>query len=79
MCNVIWQNSVLLLLMNIIINTTYSFSGIYTNFRKFLCKKCDIGYDGVKKTDDYWLVFIVSISLLHKILNARQNCSLYFP
>jgi len=25
------------------------------------------------ETDDYWLVFIVSVSLLRKILNACQN------
>jgi len=28
---------------------------------------------GVMKFDDYWLVFTVSISLLDKILNVRQN------
>jgi len=34
--NVIWQNlvSLLLLLMNIIIDVTYLISGIYTNFRR---------------------------------------------
>ena len=41
-----------------------------------LCKKCDLGYyvinhDVMKLI--YRLVFIVSISLLHKILNSRQN------
>jgi len=31
-CNVIWQNLVLLLLLNITIDVTYLISGIYTNF-----------------------------------------------
>jgi len=44
MCNVIWQNLVLLLLMNIIIDVTYLISGNYTNFRSFLCKMCDVRY-----------------------------------
>jgi len=39
--NVIWQNLVLLLAMNIIVDVTYLTSGIYTIFRPFLCKKCD--------------------------------------
>jgi len=30
--------------MNIIINVTYLISGIYTNFHRLLCKKCDVGY-----------------------------------
>jgi len=44
--NVIWQNLVglLLLLMNIDVDGTYLISGIYTNFRRLLCKKCDVGY-----------------------------------
>jgi len=42
MHSVIWQNLVLLLLMNIIIDVTYSISGIDTNFRRLLCKKCDV-------------------------------------
>jgi len=41
--NVIWQNLVLLLLMNIIIDVPYLIYGIYTNFRTFYGKKCDIG------------------------------------
>jgi len=41
---VIWQNLVLLLLMNIIIDVTYLISRIYTNFRRLLSKKCDIRY-----------------------------------
>ena len=64
--------------MNIIIDVTYLISGIYTNLCTFLCKKCDIGYyvinHGVyRRRTCYWLVFIVSISLLCKILNACQN------
>jgi len=31
------------LLVNIIIDVIYLISGIYTNFRTFLCKKCDLG------------------------------------
>ena len=46
MRNVIWQNLVLLLLTNIIIDVTNLNSGIYTNFRELLCKKCDVGYVG---------------------------------
>jgi len=30
--------------MNIIIDVIYLISGIYTNFRRLLCKKCDVGY-----------------------------------
>jgi len=30
--------------MNIIISVTYLISGIYTNFHRLLCKKCDVGY-----------------------------------
>jgi len=75
--NVNWQNSVLLLLLNIIIDDTYLISGIYTNFHRLLCEKCDVGYyviyHGVMIIDDYRLVFIVSISLLHKIPKACQN------
>jgi len=43
-CSVIWQNLVLLLLMNIVVDVTYLIAGIYTNFCTFLCKKCDVGY-----------------------------------
>ena len=39
--------------MNIIIHITYFISRIYTNFRRLLRKKCDVGYcvinDGVMK------------------------------
>jgi len=44
MHNVIWQNLILLLLMNIIIDVIYLISGIYTNFHRLPCKKCDVGY-----------------------------------
>jgi len=37
--SVIWQNLALLLLVNIIIDVTFSVSGIYTNFRRLLRKK----------------------------------------
>jgi len=30
--------------MNIIVDVNYLISGIYTNFRMLLCKKCDVGY-----------------------------------
>ena len=30
--------------MNIIIDVTYLIYGIYTNFRRLLCKNCDGGY-----------------------------------
>jgi len=36
--------SVLLLLMNITVDATCLISGIYTNFRRLLRKKCDVGY-----------------------------------
>jgi len=42
--SVIWQNLVLLLLLNVIIDVTDLISGIYTNFHRLLCKKCDIAY-----------------------------------
>ena len=38
------NNLVLLLLIYIIISVTYLISGIYTNFRRLLCKECDVGY-----------------------------------
>jgi len=65
--------------MNIIINVTYLMSGICTNFCRLRCKKCDVRYYVVNhgvmtnEIDDYQLMFIVPISLLHKILNACQN------
>jgi len=42
--NAVWQNLVLLFLMNIIIDVTYLISWIYTNFRSLLRKKCEVGY-----------------------------------
>ena len=30
--------------MNIVVDGTYLISGIYTNFRRLLWKKCDVGY-----------------------------------
>jgi len=44
MCNVIWQNLVLLVLVNVTIDVTYLISGIPTNFYRLLYKKCDVGY-----------------------------------
>ena len=76
MYNVIWQNLVLLLLVNIIIDVTYLISGIYTDFSTFLCKNCDVGYyvyQSRNEIGDSRLVFIVSISLLRNVLNACQN------
>jgi len=62
--------------MDTIVDVTYLISGIYTNFRRLRGKKCDVEYyvinRGVMKLMiTGWLVFIVSISLLHKILNAE--------
>jgi len=34
--------------MNIITDVSYLISGIYTNFRSLLCKKCDVGYYVIK-------------------------------
>jgi len=64
--------------MNVIVNFNYSISGIYTNFRTFLCKKCDVGYyvinhGAYRRRPCYLFVFIVSITLLRKIISARQN------
>ena len=64
--------------MNIIVDVIYLISGLYTKLCTFQCKKCDVGYyvinHGVyRKRSRYGLVFIVSISLLYKILNACQN------
>jgi len=59
--------------MNIIIDITYLISGIYTIFHTFRCKKCDIGYyvfQSRNEIDDYQVVFLASILLLRKILNA---------
>jgi len=79
-CNVIWQNLVVLLLSNTIFDVTYLIPEIYINFHTFLCKKCDIGsviidnnYMWCNETDDYQLLFILSISLFRKILNAYPN------
>ena len=57
--------------MNIIVNVNDLISRIYTNFHTFLCKKCD--YQSSNEIDDYCLVFIVLVSLLHDILNACQS------
>ena len=43
------QSLVLLLLMDIIIDVTYLISWIYINFRRLLCKECDVGHYGVMK------------------------------
>ena len=60
-CNVTWQNLVLLLLVNIIVDVTCLISGIYTNLCIFLCKKCDVVYvvnRGVnRRTSRHRLVF----------------------
>jgi len=65
------------LTVNIIIDVNYLVYEIFTNYCTFLCKKCDIGYYYVYKSsneiDDYWLVFLVSVSLSCKILNAYQK------
>jgi len=44
MRNVFDENLVLLLLVNIIVDVTSLISGICANFRRLLCKMCDIGY-----------------------------------
>jgi len=43
--------------MNIIVDATYLISGIYTNFRTFLCTKCDVGCYAINpnRNDDWWL------------------------
>ena len=57
--------------MNIIIDVVYLISGIYTNFHRLLCNKCDVGYYVINhEIYDFRLLFTASISLLHKILNA---------
>ena len=43
LCNVIWQNLVLLLLWILSWNYLFNFWNL-TNFHTFLCKKCDVGY-----------------------------------
>jgi len=56
--------------MNIIIDVTYLISGIYTNFRSLLGKKCNVGYYvinyGVMKlmTTDYYRTFLMLLLLL---------------
>jgi len=75
-CN--WTKFSIPVVNEYIIDVTDLISGIYANFCRLLCKKCDIGHyvinHGVMKLMMmYRLVFIVSISLLHKILNACQN------
>ena len=49
----IWQNLLVLLLVNIIVDVTDLISGIYTNFRTLLCKMCDVGYYVIKHMV-YW-------------------------
>ena len=60
--------------MSNITAVTYLVSRIYTNFRTFLCKKCDVGYYCVyqsrKEIDDYQLVFIYSFNFII----STQNC-----
>ena len=34
--------------MNNIIDVAYLTSGIYPNFCRLVCKKCDVGYDVIK-------------------------------
>jgi len=71
-----FDKKVLLLFTNIIIDVTQLISGIYTNFHGLLCKvwrKILRHSPWCNEIDDYRLVFIVSGSLLHKILNACQN------
>jgi len=41
--------------MNIVVDDTYLISGIYTDIRTFLCRKCD--YQSSNEIDDYRLVF----------------------
>ena len=80
-CNVIWQNLVLLSLVNIAIDVTCLISGINTNLRTFLCKTCDVGYDVINRDVNRCLqkkmvlraIVFISISLLRKILKACQN------
>ena len=68
------QFSTLIVSEYYIIDVTYLSGGIYTNFCRLLCKKCDVVHYVINhEIDDYRLVFIVSISLLHKILNACKN------
>jgi len=58
--------------MNIIIfDVTYFIFGISANFRTFLCKKSD--YQSSNEIDNYPVVFIVSISSLHEIVNTCKN------
>ena len=62
------------------------FSGIYSNFCSFLCKKCDIGYYVISCDNDWWLLasvysfnfIITQNSWCLPKLNTR-NCSLCFP
>jgi len=76
--------AILLLLYD---NRCYTFNfWIYTNFRRLLCKKCDVGYyvinHGVMKLmiSVYSFNFIAQYSQRMPKLNT-QNCSLslYFP
>ena len=55
----------------IIIDVTHSIFWISDNFRTFLCKKSD--YQSSNEINNYQVVFIVSISSLHKIVNTCQN------
>jgi len=63
--------------MNIVVDATYLISGIYINFCRLLWKKVWRmilrHLPWCSQIDDYRLVFIVSISLLRNILNARQS------
>jgi len=54
--------------MNIIIDATYYISGIYTNLRAFLCKRCDVKYYVI---NDTWC-------LQKKIVLSTSVCSFSF-
>ena len=63
--------------MNIIIDITYLISGIYTNFRRLLCKKCDAGYYTVNHGVMKLMTTTASVYsfnfIIKQILNAGQN------
>jgi len=86
---VIWQHLVLLLLMNIIVDVICLISGIYINFRTFLCKKCDVGYYVINHGVYRRRLCCNKICALKQKLQRKflthakikyiRNCSLYFP
>jgi len=74
--------------MNVVIGATYLMSGIYTNFCRLLCKKCDAGYYVINRCVMKLMItgwclysfnFIITQNSQRIPKLNTQNYSLYFP